>query len=526
MPTALAAAPEWNAGSPRIHLNWQGYDSDYTYAVYRDGQKVADGLWGLNYYDQSVRPGETHTYAVTGLNLPWTATAESLPSTPVTITALTAAPAATGVAIQVTDVKADDDSTLISFAAVPGALDYRVYDLAKPNTVKYSGGSLSIEMNGLDPAAGADLVVEAVDKLGPFQTMDGMAGPGAMQMDGMMDSAINGQGDPSNVPIVLAKSDVFHVTCQPRSLTGNQIFFDNFRGSLPLTPVASLDPAIAALSGEITEVENDKWRIRSYGMDTAMSRVFVEHNHFMDTVYDGPTAANHPFSHNNNGSLVMMPKTTADISGGKVLHVTFEVDAHNGGRRWLDVFIGAAGDTLVDPGKFADFTGRRPTLSGKLFRWEIQANAHALSLFPGVAADAATDRISLTHQESGVGPDSFGICARSGPWCAVPFNGTAGDLDKRHKFDLYLSKTRAVIMEQGHVVKDAVFPAGTALPFDQCQVYFVHQLYHTANDRQELINYGGGADPYWYNYRPWCDERHWDNMGQEVLPGFPALSSP
>ena len=350
VPTALAAAPEWNAGSPRIHLNWQGNGLDYTYAVYRDGQKVADGLWGLNYYDQSVRPGETHTYAVTGLNIPWTATAESLPSTPVTITALTAAPAATGVAVQVTDVKADDDSALISFAAVPGALDYRVYDLAKPNTVKYSGGSLSIEMNGLDPAAGADLVVEAVDKLGPFQTMDGMAGPGAMQMDGMMDSAINGQGDPSNVPIVLAKSDVFHVTCQPRSLTGNQIFFDNFRGSLPLTPVTSLDPAIAALSGEITEVENDKWRIRSYGMDTAMSRVFVERNHFMDTVYDGPTAAKAPFSHNNNGSLVMMPKATADISGGKVLHVTFEVDAHNGGRRWLDVFIGAAGDTLVDPG--------------------------------------------------------------------------------------------------------------------------------------------------------------------------------
>ena len=147
-----------------------------------------------------------------------------------------------------------------------------------------------------------------------------------------------------------------------------------------------------------------------------------------------------------------------------------------------------------------------------------------LFVYDGVLIGAVDE--PYPTQESGVGPDSFGICARSGPWCAIPFNGTAGDLDKRHKFDLYLSKTRAVIMEQGHVVKDAVFPAGTALPFDQCQVYFVHQVYHTSNDRQELINYGGGADPYWYNYRPWCDERHWDNMGQEVLPGFPALSSP
>ena len=218
----------------------------------------------------------------------------------------------------------------------------------------------------------------------------------------------------------------------------------------------------------------------------------------------------------------MMPNTTADISGGKVLHVTFEVDAHMDGRRWCDVFVGAAGDTLVDPGKFADFSGRRPTVSGKLFRWEIQGGFHGLSLFPGVQPDAQSDLVPLTHQENGVGPDSFGLCARSGPWCTVPFNGTAGDLDKRHKFDLYLSQTRAVIMEQGQVVKDAVFPAGVTLPFDHCQVYFVHQLYHTGNDRPELLNYSP-AESYWINNRPYSDERHWDNLGESVLDAFPAL---
>lgn len=526
VPTQLVAKPEWNVGIPRVHLTWRAASSCDTYAVYRDGKKVADGLWGLNYYDQSVKPGETHTYAVSGVNLPWTTFVESAPSDPVTATAPSAAPPASGVAVQITDVKANDDSALVSFAAVPGAVDYRVYDAAKPSSVKYSGGSLSIEMNGLDPAAGADLVVEAVDKLGPFQTMDGMAGPGAMQMDGMH-SAINGQGDPSNVPLVLAKSDVFHVTCQPKSLAGSQVFFDNFRGSLPFTPVASLDPALAARSNsynEITEVENDKWHIRSYGMDTAMSRIFTMGNHFMDTVYDGPTAATTPFSHNNNASMVMMPNATADISGGKILHVTFEVDAHMDGRRWCDVFVGAAGDPLIEPGKFADFAGRRPTLSGRLFRWEIQNGVHALSLFPGIKPDANSDVVELTHQKSGVGPDSFGICARSGPWCATPFNGTPGDLDKRHKFDLYLSKNRAVVMEQGVVVKDAPFPDGATLPFDKCQVYFVHQLYHTGNDRPELL--GHTDEPYWYNYRPWADERHWDNMGQEVLSSFPALTQP
>ena len=216
------------------------------------------------------------------------------------------------------------------------------------------------------------------------------------------------------------------------------------------------------------------------------------------------------------------PLAAADISGGKVLHVTFEVDAHMDGRRWCDLFVGAAGDTLVDPGKFSDFSGRKPTLSGKLFRWEISNNAHSLSVFPGVQPDAKSDAVYLTNQANGVGPDSFGICARSGPWCKIPWNGTNGDLDKRHKFDLYLSSSRAVVMEQGVVVKDASFPAGVTLPFEKCQVYFVHQLYHTGNDRPELINY----DPegcYWYNNRPYSDERHWDNLGESVLDAFPAM---
>ena len=78
-------------------------------------------------------------------------------------------------------------------------------------------------MNGLDPVAGANLVVEAVDKLGPFQTMDGMAGPGAMQMDGMH-QAINGQGDPSNIPVVLARSASTPINLAPRSLIGPQAF--------------------------------------------------------------------------------------------------------------------------------------------------------------------------------------------------------------------------------------------------------------------------------------------------------------
>ncbi len=523
-PTALSAVPEWNAGQPRIHLLWHGAGSDYTYTLYRDGQRVLSGLWGLNAYDVSVQPGETHSYAVTASNIAWTQAAESAPSAAVSAT-MPSGPATPAVGlVQVTGVDANDDSAVISFDAVPGALDYRVYDTAHPGTVKYSGGSLSIEMNGLDPVAGANLVVEAVDKLGPFQTMDGMAGPGAMQMDGMH-QAINGQGDPSNVPQVLARCAPVAVSLSPRSLTGAQAFFDTFRNEPALVPQPL--PALVpnTFYGDpqcFDEFANAKWTIRDYGGDLKDTKIFFMGNHFMDTLYDGGTPGSSVPMHNNNASLVMMPNAIADISGGKVLHVTFEVDPHMDGRRWCDVFVGAAGDTLVDPGKFADFAGRRPTLSGRLFRWEVQDNQHTLSVFPGVQPDAYSDIVHLTHQESGVGPDSFGICARSGPWCKIPWNGTSGDLDKRHKFDLYLSQNRAVIMEQGQVVKDAVFPAGVTLPFDHCQVYFVHQLYHTGNDRPELLNYSPD-DAYWINNRPFSDERHWDNMGEEVLNAFPAL---
>jgi len=133
--------------------------------------------------------------------------------------------------------------------------------------------------------------------------------------------------------------------------------------------------------------------------------------------------------------------------------------------------------------------------------------------------------VELFDEAGGVGPDDFGPPART-TWDGKPLlNGTAQDLDRRHRFDLYLSQTRFRVTETAPgtdpvLVKDETFPGGVALPFDTCQVYLVHQLYHTANDRHELIDYSPD-ETYWYNDRPWSDERHWDNIGEEVLPGFP-----
>ncbi len=527
VPDTLSARAEWNAGRPRIALWWRGHSSDYTYAVYRDGLKIADGLWGLNYFDTSVRPGERHSYSVSGVNVPWVAEAESAAFGPITLSAPSGAPAASDAPVQITDVQINDDSAVVSFAPVPGAVDYRVFDVTHPNSVKYSGGGLSIEMNGLDPARGADLVVEAVDKMGPFQRMDGSLGPGATQMDGMH-TATNGQGDPSNVPNVLAASAPVHVDLRPATLGGSQVFFDTFRNEAPLTahPLpAAQGGEFYGIPGEFAESGNAKWTVREYGADLQNSRVFFMNNHFMDTLYDGGTPGFNDPMHNSNASLVMMPNATADISGGRVLHVTFEVDAHMDSRRWCDVQIAAAGDLLTRPGKVTP--GDRPlqpaTTSGESLRWEIKGDLHQLMVFHNTGTPEAPvmqeqDLINIDWATGAT--DRFGPAARM-RWDNVPLaNGTTQDLDKRHTFDLYVSQTHCRILESGVVIKDTDFAA--PLPFTLCQVYWVHQLYHTSNDRAELIDYSP-SDTYWMNYRPWSDERHWDNMGFSVLPAFPAL---
>ncbi len=527
-PTNVVATPEWNAGVPRIHLTWYGWDTSYTYNVYRDGVKVASGLWGLNYFDTTVAPGETHSYAVSGVNLPWNTSVEGPQSASVTATALAGAPNAAPGVVQITGLKPNDDGVLVSFAAVPGAVDYRAYSMAKPNVVKYSGGGLSIEMNGLNQA-GATLVVEAVDKLGPFQTMDGMAGPGAMVM-GSTHSAINGQGDPSDVPNVLAASVPFPVVLQPTVLAGSQVFFDNFRDENPLTlqpspditgnPDGSYDSY--GQPNNYWEQANDKWRIRNYVGDTDYTKVFFMGNHFMDTLYDGGTARKGGPMHNNNSSLVMMPRATADISGGGVLHVTFEVDAHFDSRRWCDLVVAPAGDTLLNPGAKG---GGHPTFSGTdtAFRWRIE---YQNSIPEMVNLSATAPYVTVENALVPINGQAWDVArssARVDPYQGTPqANGTLRDLDKRHRFDLYLSQTHFRIMEQGTVAWEGDIPAALAMPVGPYQVYFVHQLYHTGNDRPEQVDWNP-ENTYWYNDRPYSDERHWDNMGQSVLPDFPVL---
>jgi hypothetical protein len=525
-PADLTAEPQWNDGHPRIVLTWKGGPSSATYSVYRDGQRIARGVWELDYADAGVQPGEAHTYTVAGANVAAGTERESTPSAPVTARALTGPPGDGAVGqVVITKVVPNDDSALVCFEPIPGAVDYRVFKKGRPDYPKYSGGGLCIESNGIDPDKGADLVVEAVDKLGPFQKMDGFMGPGTMNADGSMRAAINGQGDPSNHPYVLARSPVFHVDCKPRGLSGKDAFFDRFGDKAPFEPVAHMDDAIVAANGGdvngpanryVREYRNDRWNIRNYWGDMANTRIFLMARHFMDTVYDGGTPGSNVPVHNNNASLVMMPRATADLAGGGVLHVTFEVDAHFSGRRWIDVLVAPKDDPLIHPGKFSEMH-EKATVSGDAFRWRILSTGHEAQLYLGG---------NETKLLPGHGWKDTQATARDGRVRAkLTANGTTQDLDKRHRFDLYLSRTHCRLEERtaaGDLITrtETDFPNGVVLPFTQCQVYFVHQVYHTANERPGAMEWTPN-EVYWINHRPWADERHWDNMGFEVLPAFP-----
>jgi hypothetical protein len=518
-PFDLTARAEWNAGRPRVVVGWRGGQSSWFYNVYRDGVLVASNVWGLYYIDTKVSPGESHVYSVSAVNADGLKIQESVRSGSVVGTALKEPPAGGG-SVKVTGVRSNDDSAIVFYEAVPGARDYRVYDPARPTFVKYSGGNTSVEWNGINPATGVTLVVEALDKMGPYQKMDGDLGPGGMDhATGAPRAEINGQGDPSNVPIVLAKSAPFGVTCRPRTMDGEQVFFDTFRNSSPFVPAPVPSPLWEANRNNVGAVQNDKWLIYNVMGDLLTSRVFAMSGHFMDTLYDGGTPGTNDPLHQNNAALLMQPKQYADISGGRVLHVTFEVDSHFNGRRWCDVIVAGADDTLVNPGKFWE-TNMMPTLSANIFRWEIHARHHTAQRFLGKNAAGEIIGVPLFDQVSGVGPDSFGLPARL-TWDNIPtWNGTSQDLDRRHRFDLYLSRDRFQVWEEGTLIKDKQLPAGTELPFTRAAVYFLHAAYHTDLDRQELIEYT--TSNYWIHHRPFADERHWDNMGFSVVNEFPT----
>ena len=101
-----------------------------------------------------------------------------------------------------------------------------------------------------------------------------------------------------------------------------------------------------------------------------------------------------------------------------------------------------------------------------------------------------------------------------------PLNRTWQGLDRRVQFDLYVSKNRVVVTEDGYLVADSPLPVD--FPFEEINVNYTHLIYHTLNEIGEQRTWNPD-NAYWINFRPFADERHWDNMGFEVLTSFPNV---
>jgi hypothetical protein len=102
----------------------------------------------------------------------------------------------------------------------------------------------------------------------------------------------------------------------------------------------------------------------------------------------------------------------------------------------------------------------------------------------------------------------------------TPLNGTIADLDKRVRYDMYISKSKLRLVEDGILISEGPLP--TPLDYDKISVAFSHLIYHTENELGDNMLWNA-ANRYWINHRPFADERHWDNMGFEVLGDFPVL---
>jgi len=395
------------------------------------------------------------------------------------------------------------------------------------------------------------LVVQAVDALGPVppHNLTDVANtplnppadrPGANEgptTDGHV--SINGQGDSANTPQVVAQSGAFVVQSTPGPLPvpsradATQSFLDTFNNAeaAALTavgaPVNAWDSA-NAMTYTLNAGTPKAWDVLFQGVDTALTRPAIVDGHYQDTLFDGQTTATltrftQPFSHTLYASASLSPQTSADISGGKILHLTAEVDRHlDQVSRWLSFELAPATDPLTtfraDDALFGGNTNANVTA--------VNASNHVLWVQVIAGSCDATllegPRSTTDHRPLAKTFVSFYPATLTYPQCYQPMHwGDNGrGLDNRSRLDLFVTTQHLALFEDGVLLTQADLPDG-GLPFSQAKVYFTHYLFNTAGESRQLQR-AAPYETYWLNSFPHSDERHRDNVGFEVLPAAAA----
>jgi hypothetical protein len=437
----------------------------------------------------------------------------------------------------------DVDSCVIEYKPVAGAQDYVVYDTANPNNVKASAANTynMVQWNG---GVAGELVVAAVDKKAPYQNH---------QRDGHMMSGKmykNGHGPASNVPKEIARSAGIRPAFVQRAFAsdyaGGQAFIDHF------TNTVFVDSGDRVTSRSFRSADG-VWLCQLFNADNYNSLVFHMAGHAMDHLYDGGTPGTAIPEHNQNASLTFEMMKRFNMSSANVLHVTWQVDAYlpANNRRTIYLAIYEGGSRIVNPEniEIVDNGGNNvwktiksmePNPNCVLHRMDGQFNYGIQNDWSsGEKRPHALNRIGWSEG----GADRWGP-ARRGWSDNAPgleyapgrtLNADQSHTDLRHQFDAYLLKDGVdPAYPNGRFVLDETPPDGArvrsidkplavrpsvAFPSKELSVAWIHQVYHTGNDRTEL---GAGTDSYILTYSPWEDFRHWDAMGARTLKAVPA----
>jgi hypothetical protein len=531
--------------------------------------------------------------------------------------------------LTVTGVAVNNSAVKIYFNPVPGAADYRVYDVADPSGVKYagmvhlspsvncpgtycsnhfvaqadgvtpvfpyqiangaSGGpqvldvpATDIDWNNVGDGLPHTLVVAAVTQLGPAPLDNLYAGlenlplvsplpAGAMlgsnkgpTADG--NTSTNGQGPYTNHPQVIAQSQPFVVQANqtlkaiPSGTSSLQPFFDTFEDAEGATIqlLSRNDTATDAFGnlGMMTYAMN-AGTPRALGIeyrqtDNINSMPFIASNHFMDMIFDGATPGTSAPTHTIYGSMSLTPTQTLDMSSGKVLHMTMEVDGHQSFRRWVDFNLAPASDPL----QRWDFSNDGINNTNQGIFLEIKDGFCTLDIFTGPASSPSTAPTGtaggsahgsrLWGQAGSVGGAPI-MCDTSQMYIPKNFSPNGLGLDDKSRFDFFISQGHAALFEDGQLIVQSDIPVGS-FPWSSIplKAYFSHYLYHSDADLTDLETYQNAGqalcyqlNSYWFNSPgtgtaanqtvcntaypsgygfPHSDERHWDNMGFEVLP--------
>jgi len=534
--------------------------------------------------------------------------------------------------LTITGAQANHSSVRVLYNPVPGAADYRIYDMANPNNVKYAGQvhlsagpncpgpacfnhfvaladgvtpvypyqvvagatggpqvldvpALQIDFNGVGDGRQHTLVVEAVNMLGPvpqgslyfgdqntpvLNPLPAGAMPGANKgptPDGK--TSTNGQGPFTNNPQVIAQSQPFVVQANqnykaiPSKASATQAFFDTFDNaqgsSLRLISrddrVVDAYGAMGFMKYTLNGGTPKMWEIEYRMTDNNNSMPFISSDHFMDMIFSGATPGGSAPANTLYGSMAMTPTQTFDMSGGRILHLTMEVDGHQSFRRWMSFQIAPAADPL----KGFDSSNHQINNNDQAVFLELRDGFCTLDIYTGPMS--ATDQRPTGTAGGSHGARLWGQAGSVGgapimcTWdqMYVPKNKTKNGLgfDDKSRYDFFISQSHAALFQDGHLIVESDIPAGTfGWAGTPLRTYFSHYLYHSNDDVTDMTrfevsgqNFCYPMNSYWFNdpvagtpagatpcNRAYpagygfqhSDERHWDNMGVEVLASSDA----